>query len=246
MTAVERKQAYLCDVTYTTANEAGFDFLRDQIAMYPAQQVHRQFAAVLIDEADSILVDEARIPLVLAGGQASDAALVYRVDQVTRRFRRGTHYVARQIQPKRVFDGYRDSCRGARLRLREPLCRGKPALFTAVQESLHAHALLHRNVDYLVKDGVIESIDEFKGRIVPDRRWPSGLHAAVEAKEGVAAKAQGKILGSITIPNLIALYPRVCGMTGTAATQAEEFRAMHGARCRGYRHQQAGHPRRPS
>ncbi len=228
MTALERKQAYLCDVTYTTANEAGFDFLRDQIAMYPAQQVHRQFAAVLIDEADSILIDEARIPLVLAGGQASDAALVYRVDQVTRRFRRGTHYVLDKYSRSASLTDTGIHAVERAFGCANLFAEGNLPLFTAVQESLHAHALLQRNVDYLVKDGVIESIDEFKGRIVPDRRWPSGLHAAVEAKEGVAAKAQGKILGSITIPNLIALYPRVCGMTGTAATQAEEFRAMHG------------------
>jgi len=97
-----------------------------------------------------------------------------------------------------------------------------------VQDSIHAHALLHRDVDYLVKDGAIESVDEFKGRIAQNRRWPAGLHTAIEAKEGVALKAQGRILGSITLQNLIALYPDVCGMTGTAATQAEEFRTVYG------------------
>jgi preprotein translocase subunit SecA len=105
---------------------------------------------------------------------------------------------------------------------------GNLRLFAAVQDSLHAHGLLRRDVDYLVKNGSIESVDEFKGRIVPDRRWPAGLHNAVEAKEGVAAKAQGRILGSITVQNLIALYPQVCGMTGTAATQAQELRAIYG------------------
>src|SRR5262249_13266213 len=101
-------------------------------------------------------------------------------------------------------------------------------LLTAVQDSLHAHALLRRDVDYLVKDGSIESVDEFKGRIAQNRRWPAGLHAAIEAKEGVALKTQGRVLGSITLQNLIALYPQVCGMTGTAATQAAEFRAVYG------------------
>jgi preprotein translocase subunit SecA len=105
---------------------------------------------------------------------------------------------------------------------------GNLPLFTAVQDSLHAHGLLRRDVDYLVKNGAIESVDEFKGRIVPDRRWPAGLHNAVEAKEGVAAKAQGRILGSITVQNLLALYPHACGMTGTAATQAQEFHSVYG------------------
>ena len=100
-------------------------------------------------------------------------------------------------------------------------------LLTAVQDALHAHALLRRGVDYLVKDDAVESVDEFKGRIVRDRRWPAGLHTAIEAKEAVAPKVQGNVLGSITLQNLIALYPRVCGMTGTAATQAEEFRAIY-------------------
>jgi preprotein translocase subunit SecA len=97
------------------------------------------------------------------------------------------------------------------------------ALHAAVQDSLHAHALLRRDVDYLVKNGAIESVDEFKGRIVQDRRWPAGLHTAIEAKEGVVPRTQGRVLGSITLQNLISLYPLVCGMTGTAATQADEF-----------------------
>jgi preprotein translocase subunit SecA len=228
MTSDERKEAYLRDVTYATANEIGFDFLRDQIAMYPEQQVHRSFAAALIDEADSILIDEARIPLVLAGGESGDSALVYRVDQVTRHLRRGVDY---------VFDKYGRSASltdaGIHAVERAFGCKnlfaeGNLRLFTAIQDSLHAHGLLRRDVDYLVKNGAIESVDEFKGRIVPDRRWPAGLHSAIEAKEGVAAKAQGKILGSMTVQNLIALYPQVCGMTGTAATQTEEFRNFYG------------------
>ena len=100
-------------------------------------------------------------------------------------------------------------------------------LLTAVQDSLHAHVLLRRDVDYVVKNGAIEMVDEFKGRIAQDRRWPAGLHTAVEIKEGVAAKRQGMILGSITLQHLVALYPRVCGMTGTAATQALEFQQVY-------------------
>jgi preprotein translocase subunit SecA len=228
MSGEERRRAYKCDISYSTANEVGFDFLRDQIALDPRDQVHRPFAAAVIDEADSILIDEARIPLVLAGGDQGDSALVYRVDSVTRHLRRGVHYVFDQFgRSVSLTDAGIHAVERA-LGCANLFDDGNLKLFTAIQDSLHAHGLLRRDVDYLVKDGAIESVDEFKGRIVPDRRWPAGLHSAVEAKEGVAAKAQGKILGSITIQNLIALYPRVCGMTGTAATQAGEFHGIYG------------------
>jgi preprotein translocase subunit SecA len=228
MSGEERRNAYYCDITYSTANEIGFDFLRDEIALYPRDQVHRPFAAAVIDEADSILIDEARIPLVLAGGDESDSALVYRVDSVTRHLKRGVHYGFDQFgRSVSLTDAGIHAVERA-LGCANLFAEGNLRLFTAIQDSLHAHALLRRDVDYLVKDGAIESVDEFKGRVVPDRRWPAGLHSAVEAKEGVVAKAQGKILGSITIQNLIALYPKVCGMTGTAATQAGEFHGIYG------------------
>src|SRR6266567_176925 len=228
MTAVERQRAYSCDVTYATANEVGFDYLRDQLALHPAEQVLRPFAAAVIDEADSILIDEARIPLVIAGGEAGAESLPRRVDPVTRNFHRGVHYtidehgrhVALTDEGTRVAE---QSFRCSNLFAEENL-----NLLRAIQDSVHAHALLRRDVDYLVKDGVIESVDEFKGRVIQDRRWPAGLHSAIEAKEGVALKEQGQVLGTITLQNLIGLYPQVCGMTGTAATQAEEFRALVG------------------
>jgi preprotein translocase subunit SecA len=223
MSGDERRDAYRCDVTYATANEIGFDLLRDQIALYPRDQVHRPFAAAVVDEADSILIDEARIPLVLAGGASDELTLANSVDRLTRHFRRGVHYqldeFARNVS---LTDAGIHAVEHA-FGCRNLFADGNLRLFTAVQDSLHAHALLRRDVDYLVKDGVIESVDEFKGRIVPDRRWPAGLHSAIEAKEGVVVKTQGRILASITVQHLIALYPHVCGMTGTAATQAEEF-----------------------
>jgi preprotein translocase subunit SecA len=228
MNSEERKRAYNCDITYATANEIGFDFLRDQIAFYPGNQVHRPFAAAVIDEADSILIDEARIPLVLAGGEAGDAGLAYRVNKVTRHFRRGVEYVLDQYgRNASLTDRGIHSVEKA-FGCANLFSDGNLRLFAAVQDSLHAHGLLRRDVDYLVKNGAIESVDEFKGRVVPDRRWPAGLHNAVEAKEGVAAKAEGKILGSITVQNLVALYPQVCGMTGTAATQAQELYSTYG------------------
>jgi preprotein translocase subunit SecA len=227
MPAAERQAAYACDITYSTANEIGFDFLRDQLALDPQEQVHRPFAAALLDEADSILIDEARIPLVVAGGNETDELLAHVVDQLVRRFHAWQHYT---VDPH----GRNVALTDAGIRAVEHSF-GRSNLFddenlrllTAVQDALHAHALLRRDVDYLVKNGAIESVDEFKGRIAQDRRWPAGLHTALEAKEGLAAKPQGVILGSITLQNLIALYPQVCGMTGTAATQADELRKIY-------------------
>lgn len=228
MCVEERQRAYACDITYATANEVGFDYLRDHLALYPRDQVHRPFAVAVIDEADSLLIDEARVPLVIAGGESEQAPLVHRVDSQVRRFQRPFHYSVDEY-------GRNIALTDAGIRAVENVfgCGNLFAeenlpLLATVQNSLHAHALLRRDVDYLVKDGEVKSIDEFKGRIVRERRWPAGLHTAIEVKEGVAPKTQGRILGSITMENLIALYPKVCGMTGTAATQAEEFRTIYG------------------
>jgi preprotein translocase subunit SecA len=228
MSTAERKQAYACDITYATANEVGFDYLRDQLALHPEEQVHRDFAVAVIDEVDSILIDEARIPLVIAGGDSDAASLPYKVGTVTRHFRRGVHFTVEEHgrNISLTDQGARDAEKA--FRCGNLYKERNLNLLCAIHDSLHAHALLHRDVDYLVKDGSIESVDEFKGRVIQDRRWPAGLHSALEAKEGVAQKKQGQVLGSITLQNLVALYPQVCGMTGTEATQAGEFKAIYG------------------
>jgi preprotein translocase subunit SecA len=230
MTAAERKAAYAADITYATQNEIGFDFLRDRIAMRQEEQVHRAFHAVVIDEADSILIDEARVPLVIAGGESGDRSLAYVADQIVRDLAGGEHYTT---DP----GGHNVALTDAGIQAVENAL-GCGSLFDdrnlgiheAVEEALHAHALLHRDVDYIVKNGAIEMVDEFKGRIALDRRWPAGLHTAIEAKEGVAAKSQGMILGQITLQHLVALYPTVCGMTATASSQSLEFRRVYGLR----------------
>ena len=224
----ERRRAYACDITYATANEIGFDHLRDGLALYPREQVQRPFAAAVIDEADSILIDEARIPLVIAGGEAGDAPLAYQADRVTRFFRRGRHFTLDEYARNIALTDAGIRAIETSFGCGNLFTERNLALLTAVQDSLHAHALLRRDVDYLVKGGAIESVDEFKGRIAENRRWPAGLHTAIEAKEGLALKMPGRILGSITLQNLISLYPMVCGMTGTAATQADEFRLVYG------------------
>ena len=224
----ERKAAYGCDITYATANEIGFDYLRDQLALDPEDQVHRPFAAALIDEADSILIDEARIPLVIAGGALGGDNLPVSADRAVRSLRRGFHFTI-----ENSFRNVSLTDAGIHAVERALGCGNlyedeNSSWLSSVQDALHAHALLRRDVDYIVRDNAVESVDEFKGRVAQDRRWPAGLHTAIEIKEGVAPKAQGRILGSITLQNLISLYPRVCGMTGTAATQAGELREIYG------------------
>jgi len=228
ITTEERRQAYACDITYATANEIGFDLLRDSLALRPRERVQRAFATSVIDEADSILIDEARIPLVIAGGDANRETLAYHVDRLTRFFHRGRHFTLDEYSRNVALTDAGIRAVETSFACGNLFEEDNLALLTAVQDSLHAHSMLRRDVDYLVKDGAIESVDEFKGRIAENRRWPAGLHTAIEAKEGLALKTQGRIVGSITLQNLISLYPMVCGMTGTAATQADEFRMIYG------------------
>ena len=219
----QRRAAYLCDVTYATANEVGFDYLRDGLARSAEELVERPFAFAVIDEADSILIDEARIPLVIAGGVPDDSAVAYLVDSVVAELRSHVHYspdeFARNVQ---LTDAGIQQVEAA-LSCGNLFDEKNLHILTAVQDALHAHVLLRRNVDYVVKNGSIELVDEFKGRIAENRRWPAGLQSAVEAKERLRLKTQGRILGSITVQSLTRLYERICGMTGTAATQREEF-----------------------
>ncbi len=224
----ERRREYRRNITYATANEAGFDFLRDQIALRPDEQVHRPFHAALIDEADSILIDEARIPLILAGGEVDEEVLARRADPIVRRLQPGVHFTLDEYGRNIALADEGIRVLEAALRCGNIFAESNLALYTAVHNAIHAHALLHRDVDYVVKNGAIESVDQFKGRIAQDRRWPAGLHTAIEAKEGVPFRRQGRVLGSITLQNLVALYPKLCGMTGTAATQAEELRICYG------------------
>jgi preprotein translocase subunit SecA len=224
----ERRLAYGCDITYATANEIGFDSLRDQVALRLEDQVHRPFHAAVIDEADSILIDEARIPLILAGGQADEEVLARQVDPVVRRFQRGVHFTLDEYGRNVALTDEGIRAVESALRCGNVFAEANLPLYTAVHNAIHAHALLGRDVDYVVKNGAIESVDQFKGRIARDRRWPAGLHTAIEAKEGLAFRRQGRVLGSMTLQNLAALYPKLCGMTGTAATAAEEFRTSCG------------------
>lgn len=229
MSSEERRTAYACDVTYATPNEIGFDFLRDRLALRVEDQVHRPFAAAVIDEADSVLIDEARIPLVIAGGDDDEDHQVAHIAwQVTRNFRVPFHCTVDAGAKNVALTDYGIAVVENALGCGNLYEERNFRLLTAVQDALHAQVLLKRDVDYVVKNGAVEMVDEFKGRIALNRRWPAGLHTAVEVKEGVAAKRQGMILGQITLQNLAALYPRICGMTGTASTNSMEFEKLYG------------------
>jgi preprotein translocase subunit SecA len=230
MAAAERRRAYGADVTYVTAKEAGFDYLRDHLAMDVADLVHRPFHFALVDEADSLLIDEARVPLVIAGRVESEPSSSRRLADLVATLAPGVDY---------DFDEYaRDvelTERGMH-RVETALECGSLyestnyRLLTELNCALHAHALLKRDVDYLVRDGRIGIIDELTGRVVPDRHWPDGLQAALEAKEGLERRPDGRILGSVTLQHFLGNYERLSGMTGTAQTAAAELRAFYGLR----------------
>jgi preprotein translocase subunit SecA len=225
----ERVSAYASDVTYVSISEAGFDFLRDQLITAPDEAVMPGMDTVIIDEADSILIDEARVPLVLAGSITETDA-----DSITV----ATATLVATLRPGRdyqIVDDRRNvqlTARGAAvvekafgdidLYAEESLIQ-----LTAVNQALHARALLTRDVDYIVRDGKVALVDEFRGRVPKRRRWPDGLQAAVEAKEGLVATPEGHVLGSITVQAFIGLYPTVCGMTGTAIRIGDQLREFY-------------------
>ncbi len=215
MTADERRRAYACNITYATANEVGFDYLRDSLVFRAEDMIQPPFEAALIDEADSILLDEARIPLVIAGGEAPPQELARSMAQVVRGLTPWNDYIT-------DAHGRNVSLTDAGLK-RAEAAAGYSNLYDlanldaleALQNALHAAALLRRDVDYVVKHGRVELVDEFKGRIAENRRWPAGLQTALEAKENLELQKQGRVLGTLTLQNLVSLYPKLCGMTGT-------------------------------
>jgi preprotein translocase subunit SecA len=223
-----KRAAYARDVVYATAKEAGFDYLRDRLAFEPDELVHRPFDVALVDEADSILIDEARVPLVISGTAEAEGADAARLAGIVRGLEPGTDY---EIDAERanVFPtdaGIRKI--EARLGCGNLFAAENEALLAAAHCALHAEALLARDVDYIVRDGRVEIVDEFTGRVMDKRHWPDGLQAAVEAKEGARRGSEGRVLGSIALQHLFRLYPTLCGMTATARTSAQELKEFYG------------------
>ena len=226
-TREERRCAYQAQVTYGPVSEFGFDVLRDRLATSAAERVAVEPDVALIDEADSVLVDEALVPLVLAG-TAEDTDQGREMAKIVAGLRRGTDYTTdadgRSVQL--TEQGSREveaALGGIDLYEVEQL----PKL-TMVNVALHAEALLHKDVDYIVRDGRVHLISAARGRVARLQRWPDGLHAAVEAKEGLAASESGEILDSLTIQSLVKRYRTVCGMTGTAVVAGEQLREFYG------------------
>lgn len=224
----ERQRAYGCDVTYLTVKEAGFDYLRDGLCLDPGDQVHRPFHLALVDEADSILIDEARIPLVISGHLDEPGGDLPRLADVARRLEPGLEFATDEYA-RNVFLTDRGVRRAEALLGCENLFAAESLRLQAeLRNALHAEALLRRDVDYIVRDGRIELVDELTGRIAENRHWPDGLQAALEAKEGLLQQPEGKVLGTVTIQHYLRKYPRLCGMTATARPAAAELSEVYG------------------
>jgi preprotein translocase subunit SecA len=229
MTHDERRDAYAANVTYVTAKEAGFDFLRDHTALDPNRIVHRGYDLAIVDEADFILIDEARVPLVIAGPAPALPIDHTALAALVRDLRRGTDYDADEYGRTVVLTeiGFRRASERLGQQLDHP---SNHLLLSAVHVALHAHALLRRDRDYVVRDGAVELVDEWTGRVAENRRWPHGIQPAVEAKEGVDVRPEGRILGSIPMQHFIRQYANLAGMTATAESAAEEFLLFFGLR----------------
>jgi preprotein translocase subunit SecA len=232
MDSGERQKSYACDITYGTNNEFGFDYLRDNMRIaargddrYPKhhQQAQGRLHFAIIDEVDNILIDEARTPLIISGPAEDDVTKYQRADKVARQLKKDVHFEVKEKEhtANLTDEGVREAERLA----------GVESFYTAgnmqwphlIDNSLKAHHLYKRDVNYVVQDGEVVIVDEFTGRLMPGRHWSDGLHQAVEAKEGVHIKEENQTLATITLQNFFKLYGKICGMTGTALTEAGEF-----------------------
>lgn len=226
-TSAERRQAYAAQVTYAPVSEIGFDLLRDRLRTSAGDRIMPDPDVLLIDEADSVLIDEARVPIVLAGAMDVDDS-GRQMAELVAELRPGQHY---QVDP----DGRNVHLTEAGTRAAEQALGGidlyagdQLEALTRLNVALHAQALLHRDIDYIVRDGKIQLINTSRGRIALLQRWPDGLQAAVEAKEGIPASESGEVLDSITVEALVRRYPRICGMTATAVAVGVELREFYG------------------
>lgn len=223
----ERRAAYASDITYGTNNEFGFDYLRDNMASTLAHQVQRGLSYAIVDEVDSILIDEARTPLIISQPASESTTKYMQYASLVRHLEENTHYNKDEKQRTAVLteEGVK--------KMEELL--GLENIYTDrgfeevhhIEQALRAHAIYERDVDYVSKDGEIIIVDEFTGRLMPGRRYGHGLHQAIEAKEGVEVQRESKTLATITFQNYFRLYGKLAGMTGTAKTEEEEFESIY-------------------
>src|SRR5881409_475995 len=234
-----RPEAYRADITYGTNNEFGFDYLRDNMRFYREELVQRELHYAIVDEVDSILVDEARTPLIISGPAEESTELYYKIDRIIPKLKRAATIVEgklSEVEATKEGDYIVDE-KSKAVALTEAGIASCERLLTVdnlydpnnidvlhhIQQALRAHALYKRDVDYVVKDGQVIIVDEFTGRMMPGRRWSDGLHQAVEAKEAVRIERENQTLATITFQNYFRMYDKLAGMTGTAETEAEEF-----------------------
>ncbi|HHV07764.1 MAG TPA: preprotein translocase subunit SecA [Firmicutes bacterium] len=225
----DRKKAYAADITYGTNNEFGFDYLRDNMVLYEEQMVQRPFNYAIIDEVDSILIDEARTPLIISGQGQQSTDLYYKFAQVVPRLRAGEDYEVDE-KARTVAPTEQGVTKVERMLGVENLYADTEGddLSHFLMQALRAHALMQRDRDYVVKDGQVLIVDEFTGRLMFGRRYSDGLHQAIEAKEGVKIETESQTLARITFQNFFRMYKKLAGMTGTAETEEEEFRNIYG------------------
>jgi preprotein translocase subunit SecA len=225
---VSRTEAYHADILYTTNNEIGFDYLRDNMAMDMQNVVQGPLFYAIVDEVDSILVDEARTPLIISGPGMQASDLYQKVDRVIRTLRAETDYVVDEKQKGATLteDGLQKV--EAQLGVENISDPENLEIFSHVQASMRAHGAYHRDIDYIVKDGEVIIVDEFTGRLMYGRRYSEGLHQAIEAKEGVKIERESQTLATITFQNYFRLYDKLGGMTGTAKTEEQEFIKIYG------------------
>ncbi len=229
LTPCTRRQAYECSITYGTNNEFGFDYLRDNMAFSLEEIVQvkgHNFA--IVDEVDSILIDEARTPLIISGPAEMDTSIYYKADEVVRKLVKDEDFIVDEKNRTVQLTEQGISKVEKLLGVENLYDIRNIDLLHAVNQALRAHTLFKRDVHYIVKDNEVLIVDEFTGRVLPGRRWSDGLHQAIEVKEGVPVQRENQTLASITFQNYFKLYRKLSGMTGTAETEALEFKEIYG------------------
>jgi preprotein translocase subunit SecA len=223
----QRQQNYRCDITYGQNNEFGFDYLRDNMKMSPDRMVQRELFYALVDEVDSILIDEARTPLIISGPSEESADLYVTVDRIVPRLKRDIDYTVDEKAHSAMLTDSGVERIEKLLGLKNLYDPANIAYNHHVGQALRAHTLYKRDVNYLIDEGKIVIIDEFTGRKMPGRRWSDGLHQAIEAKEGVEIEEENQTLATVTFQNFFRMYKKLSGMTGTADTEAAEFHHIY-------------------
>lgn len=226
-TKEEKKEAYECDITYGTNNEFGFDYLRDNMVLYKEQMVQRPLNFAIIDEVDSILIDEARTPLIISGSAQKSANAYQRADTFVATLNKETDYTydvkTKGVQLTEEGINKAESFFG----IDNLFDLANVSLTHHVNQALKAHVSMHRDTDYVIEDGEVVIVDQFTGRLMKGRRYSDGLHQAIEAKEKLQIQNESMTLASITFQNFFRMYNKLAGMTGTAKTEAEEFRNIY-------------------